>query len=281
MKLLHILSTVLGIVEAVLPPGYEDKIWCPPSNCRFFTDPFGFAGPLSSFNKCFNPTSDVETEGVWTGSLTDVTPPHGWIEPDMCTAAEYSQCETKNDCETAIRTKVPVDEGGACNCYVNSVSHPFDQCVGMAPNECKTVQCGGDECEYYVASCAPGENGTGGTCTIRLSDQRQTMKVCIDTGKRFGKQTLEIPAKKFSFYSDPSRTSPAVEGVCKGRKTKSLTKRASKTSTFCRRFGKKWFTVEAPRVTANWLIANGFAVGTCRGRNAKTFEMKYIKPNRI
>lgn len=103
--------------NAALPPGYEDFMWCPPDNCRFDTNqPYGLVGPASTFNKCKNLIGGKTTlyvlcsllisaalhwglwfliellsfhkgeitNGIWTGNLTDVTVPEGWIEPQEC-----------------------------------------------------------------------------------------------------------------------------------------------------------------------------------------------------
>ena len=38
------------------------------------------AGPVSTFNECYNPATDDVVDGVWTGELTDVAAPEGWLE---------------------------------------------------------------------------------------------------------------------------------------------------------------------------------------------------------
>lgn len=121
---------------------------------------YGFAGAASSFNKCYNPATDETTDGVWKGSLTNVTSPENYIEPEMCTEAEYTQCDTDDDCSLEI------DQN--CNCYVSSSFHPFDPCEGMDPSECSTDKCSGDECKEYgnKATCSPGYDGTGSTCQL-------------------------------------------------------------------------------------------------------------------
>jgi len=71
-----------------LPPGYEDEMWCPPGSCDLYTPHGpGFAGPQSAFHKCFDEQTDKITDGVWTGSLTDVVPPEGYI-----TSPELQPC---------------------------------------------------------------------------------------------------------------------------------------------------------------------------------------------
>ena len=186
MKLFFI--AFLGAANAALPPGYEDQIYCPSDTCEIYTNrelamsvsclciakygslflylfvllttAYGFAGAASSFNKCYNPATGETTEGVWTGSLTNVTSPEGYIEPEMCTEAEYTQCDTDDDCS------IEIDQN--CNCYVSSSFHPFDPCEGLDASECNTDKCSGDECEEggNKATCSPGYEGTGSTCQL-------------------------------------------------------------------------------------------------------------------
>lgn len=151
-------AILIGVARAALPPGYEDQIWCPPDNCEVYTNPYGFRGAASSFIKCYNPEDDETTDGVWTGSHTDTTAPDGYVKPETCTALEYSQCDTEDDCSLEITP--------SCNCYVSSSFHPFDPCKGLAPSECNTDQCNGEECYEYEAICSEGNNGEGGTCEI-------------------------------------------------------------------------------------------------------------------
>ena len=63
-------------------------MWCPPDYCRrdVPTEP-GMAGPASMFNECYNPATDDVVDEVWTGELTDVAAPEGWLEnPADCPA---------------------------------------------------------------------------------------------------------------------------------------------------------------------------------------------------
>ena len=183
--------------NAVLPPGYEDNMWCPPNNCRFYTNPFGFVGAESSFNKCNNVAlgsyliccyiylfanthccyyllihSGEITEGVWTGSLTNTTVPEGWIEPPECTMEEYSECNTNSDCSAVIRSKGL--SGGECSCYASGF-FPVNECEGVASSECESLTCRGDECQYYTAECIKSSDGiTGNTCQISLMEGTYT-----------------------------------------------------------------------------------------------------------
>ena len=88
------------------------QIWCPPDNCEIYTNPYGYAGADSSFFKCYNPVTDETTDGVWTGSLSDTSAPEGYVEPEMCTGSEYSECNTDDDCSLAISP--------SCVCFVSS-----------------------------------------------------------------------------------------------------------------------------------------------------------------
>ncbi|KAL7498771.1 hypothetical protein ACHAWT_008781 [Skeletonema menzelii] len=152
-------SLSVGISNAALPPGYEDQIYCPPGNCEIYTNPFGYVGAASSFSKCYDPETNVMSEGVWTGTETDVTTPDGWIEPQMCTAAQYSQCEVNTDCSTLISP--------GCSCYVSSSIHPYQACQ---ENDCNLSGCTGNECGGYDGVCQLGFNGTGNTCMLEETD---------------------------------------------------------------------------------------------------------------
>eukprot|EP00984_Skeletonema_dohrnii_P017454 scaffold7947_cov84-Skeletonema_dohrnii-CCMP3373.AAC.1 len=131
--------------QAALPPGYEDQIYCPPDNL------------LQSINS-------KTTDGVWTGSLTNVTAPEGWIEPKQCTAEDYSECNTDVDCSTEssyiggreVGNNI-VTINGSCECYASSYYHPFNPC---GDDECPIC---GPACEDMVATCIVGTGGTGGT----------------------------------------------------------------------------------------------------------------------
>eukprot|EP00579_Thalassiosira_antarctica_P028335 CAMPEP_0202004858 /NCGR_PEP_ID=MMETSP0905-20130828/10068_1 /ASSEMBLY_ACC=CAM_ASM_000554 /TAXON_ID=420261 /ORGANISM="Thalassiosira antarctica, Strain CCMP982" /LENGTH=274 /DNA_ID=CAMNT_0048562303 /DNA_START=74 /DNA_END=898 /DNA_ORIENTATION=+ len=157
MKLLSVI--VVGVANAAqaLPPGYEDQIWCPPDNCEIYTNPYGYVGADSSFFKCYNPATDETTDGVWTGSLSDTSAPEGYVEPEMCTGSEYSECDTADDCSLAISP--------SCECFVSSSFHPYNPCEGLGASKC-TDRCTGEECDEHEATCSPGSNGRGGTCEI-------------------------------------------------------------------------------------------------------------------
>lgn len=166
------LAASLAISGAVLPPGYEDQIWCPPGDCQIYTNPFGLTGAQSSFIFCYNADSGNITDGVWTGSLTDVEPPHGWVEPDNCTAEEYSECDVDDDCIATVRTMTPLDGWGQlCVCFADSFYHPFDQCEGRDSSNCLQAKCSSDPCKGYQAICGAGFDGAG-ACTISGDSSR-------------------------------------------------------------------------------------------------------------
>ncbi|KAK1737221.1 hypothetical protein QTG54_012088 [Skeletonema marinoi] len=93
MKLISFAAASLfaSVSNSALPPGYEDELWCQPGNCEIYTNPYGIVGARSTFEKCYDPETNVMSEGVWTGSETDVTVPDGFIQPQICTAEQYSQ----------------------------------------------------------------------------------------------------------------------------------------------------------------------------------------------
>ena len=149
------LSSILpAATKAVMGPGYEDISYCPPANCEIYLNPFGYAGPASLFNKCYDPETGTITNAVWTGSLTNVTAPDGWVTPEMCTAEQYSQCNTADDCTLKV--------GPTCDCYVSSNLQPFDAESGL-----KREICTGNECDGYTAVCQPGMD-SGNTCMVEF-----------------------------------------------------------------------------------------------------------------
>jgi hypothetical protein len=149
------LSSILpAATKAVLGPGYEDVMYCPPGNCEIYLNPFGYAGPASLFNKCYDPETGTITNAVWTGSLTNVTAPDGWVTPEVCTAEQYSQCNTADDCTLKV--------GPTCDCYVSSNLQPFDAESGL-----RQAVCTGNECDGYTAVCQPGMD-SGNTCMVEF-----------------------------------------------------------------------------------------------------------------
>lgn len=167
MKLFAFVLAIPGIVNAVLPPGHEDDIWCPEGTCQIYTNPYQTVGGSSSYTFCYDPDTETKTDGVWTGSLTNITSPEDYVEnPRDCTAVEYSECDTDDDCAFIMDPK--------CECYSSSHFHPFDPCEGLDASECNTDKCNGDECEvlgcFNEAECWPGSGGRGGTCELSWTD---------------------------------------------------------------------------------------------------------------
>lgn len=134
----------------------------------------GFTGPISLFEKCYNPSADEITDGVWTGSLTNVTAPDEWMMPERCTDEEYSppsvngttawvwvgQCKEDADCVPTLRSRVPTlsDKSGVdmCECYANTVDSPFDECEGESDMTCPIAGCAENACARLEAVCEVG-----------------------------------------------------------------------------------------------------------------------------
>ena len=148
------LISTTSVTQAVLGPGYEDYHWCPPGSCEIYINLYGYTGPASLFNKCFNTTTGTFSNGVWTGDKTNVTVPEGWEQPPECTAEQYSQCDTADECALKV--------GPGCSCYVSSTIFPFDA------SQYRESTCTGNECEGYIAECVPGVGGLGNTCMLKF-----------------------------------------------------------------------------------------------------------------
>lgn len=115
--------------SAALPPGYEDVMHCPPGYCSKYVNPQGMVGPTSAFNKCYDPTTGDMVDGVWTGSLSDVVAPEGYVaNPEACPeeaahgsdrddngcipSAGYSWCASLSECVRPWETDCPGEGGG-------------------------------------------------------------------------------------------------------------------------------------------------------------------------
>ena len=232
MKYLLSLALVssLSVSEStkVLPPGYEDEMWCHPGDCSVYSNPWGIgAGPLSSYYHCYNDVTNV-TEAVWTGTLTDVVPPEGWVEPVNCTAEEYSECEVcfnimlsfimlisfnkfvsdtllqfDEDCTMTARNWVPINEeiigGDQCSCYAESAYHPFDQCQGVTENKrhCSYDDCDERGCSNFDAVCIIAANGAG-ACVRDYDNSRSGDDdfFFYDDDKRPTRKPSRKPSKK-------------------------------------------------------------------------------------
>ena len=93
--------------DAALPPGYEDDIWCPPGYCDRPTALgqleggcyTGCDGPKRALRECYDPVAREVADEVWTGYLTPVVAPPGWVmNPDLCPAEGEGECERHSDC---------------------------------------------------------------------------------------------------------------------------------------------------------------------------------------
>jgi hypothetical protein len=120
---------------------------CPPGYCRQYVNPQGLLGATSLFNKCYDPATGDMVDGVWTGSLTDVVAPEGWVanpedcpEPTPVTApvagneAPVSGNETESgaglDQYADIITDCGIQIGAAVACFTTSQE---PACEGFDP----------------------------------------------------------------------------------------------------------------------------------------------------
>lgn len=85
---LLLLKAFVATVHGALAPGYEDHWWCPSSSyCkrRLNRGP-GCAGRQSAFSDCYDPVTETSVKAVWTGYLSDMDAPEGWVlDPGPCT----------------------------------------------------------------------------------------------------------------------------------------------------------------------------------------------------
>jgi len=137
----------------------DDVLYCPPDNCKIYSNPFGLDGNPSEYMECYNPSTNEISNGVKIDSNeTDTTTevPDDWTNnTELCTDAEYSECSSAADCQLLIAP-------AGCSCYVSSCIHPYD----ANPDDSGGLSgCTGNECGAYVAQCSFA-NGTGGTCLL-------------------------------------------------------------------------------------------------------------------
>ena len=53
MRALLVLMTLLRLAASVLPPGYEDELYCPSHMClKWKEQPPGWSGPRAAFHEC-------------------------------------------------------------------------------------------------------------------------------------------------------------------------------------------------------------------------------------
>jgi hypothetical protein len=138
--------------------------------------------------------TDELIDAVWTGSLTDVVPPQGWVEdPEDCDSLYDDDdddedeeeplnldrpgglCVDDSDCYTRIRGAMPVNSlvgPDLCGCYAASELLPWDQTEGQ--EHFRRARCMPGACDGYEAYCTrkPDEPGMGisfamGECALR------------------------------------------------------------------------------------------------------------------
>lgn len=83
-------------------------MYCPPGYCDRFVSHgnSGFVGPASSFHECFNPETGEVMDEVWTGSLSEVVAPKGWIESPPACESQQSQMSDSTTCQDNLNFKV-------------------------------------------------------------------------------------------------------------------------------------------------------------------------------
>lgn len=200
MKLFTATSIMLasssGFARGALPPGHQDQMHCPEGSCSLYIEqPLGYADPKSAFYKCLDMETDELIDAVWTGSLTDVVPPQGWVEdPQDCDSLyddedddedENEQrtslnrpggvCFDDSDCYTEIRFLAPPKLTGPepCSCFGASELIPWDQREGQEIE--RWISCMRGACDGYEAYChlAPDDNGIG-ECAVRPIESSST-----------------------------------------------------------------------------------------------------------
>jgi len=73
-NILYLLSCclLLSLAQAVLPPGYEDELYCPPNSClRRHKMKQAFVGPRSVFHECWNEQEGTAMRPKAWGSKLD------------------------------------------------------------------------------------------------------------------------------------------------------------------------------------------------------------------
>jgi hypothetical protein len=208
MKLFTATSIMLasssGFARGALPPGHQDQMHCPEGSCSLYIEqPLGFAGPRSAFYKCLDMETDELIDAVWTGSLTDVVPPQGWVEdPEDCDSLYDDEdddeddeddeeprnldspgglCVDDSDCYPRIRGAAPPNPTGPepCSCFGASELLPWDQTEGH--EHFRWIRCMPGACDGYEAYCTrkPDEPGMGisfamGECALRPIESSST-----------------------------------------------------------------------------------------------------------
>jgi len=143
--------------------------------------------------------TDELMDAVWTGSLTDVVPPQGWVEdPEDCDSLYDDEdddedeeeplnldrpgglCVDDSDCYPRIRGAAPPNHTGPepCSCFGASELLPWDQTEGH--EHFRWIRCMGGACDGYEAYCnrKPDEHGMDdnavGECALRPIESSST-----------------------------------------------------------------------------------------------------------
>ena len=232
MKLFTATSIMLasssGFAKGALPPGLQDQMHCPEGSCSLYIEqPLGFAGPRSAFYKCLDMETDELIDAVWTGSLTDVVPPQGWVEdPEDCDSlyddedddeddedeeeprnldSPGGHCLSDSDCETRMRGAMPDNSlvgPELCGCYAASELFPWDQTEGQ--EHFRRARCTEPNCDGYEAYCtlAPDDNGIG-ECALRpIESTSSTQEEGEDTSNKIVSPTPAPPAPRSASSED-------------------------------------------------------------------------------
>lgn len=81
-------------IYRALPPGYEDKAWCPKGYCLKHKNLSGKVGPRSLFVTCWNPKTQKTRKEIWTGTKTSIIPPAGWKPARSCSQKWKSELKS-------------------------------------------------------------------------------------------------------------------------------------------------------------------------------------------
>lgn len=177
--------------QAVLPPGYEDVMYCPPEYCdRKITHDPGFVGPLSSFHECYMPSTGDVVDEVWTGSLSQVAAPQGWVAtPVSCTTLI---------CPSGTFQVGAKEEGGVTKCVLClndtfDFSNEYSSCGVACVNE-SVCACADDECCTENPCCFPCDGAGSVECTsldCAFDPSDCGITICVDdTGNQGSNEIL-------------------------------------------------------------------------------------------
>ena len=103
-----VLFTLFSLTIAVLPPGYEEELYCPADAClKPRKQPPGFAGPRTAFFGCCHSSDGVVTEphawGVKVGvEVKEELINNGWHLKECETPNTMCMGETERNVRTAF-----------------------------------------------------------------------------------------------------------------------------------------------------------------------------------